>query len=215
VPALAPGTPQGYTAAGPGSPAAAPRSRESSPHAVRGTGSSSGQRQDTAADMGGALTPGAPAHMGSRLSSATGQSSPASASARDQQQQQQLALLPEDQAQQQMVLEGATDTCSSDGDADHAGQLSSLYGLSLSAAICVADLVRQVNRPGALFGVIVILLLGCLGSTHVCADRTSSNPCTTMGGGQHRPHRPCVLSCGCLCADASGMQGTEGAAQCD
>lgn len=156
VPALAPGTPQGYTAAGPGSPAAAPRSRESSPHAVRGTGSSSSQRQDTAADMGGALTPGALAHMGSRLSSATGQSSPASVSARDQQQQQQIALLPEDQAQQQMVLEGATDTCSSaggmdgGGDADHAGQLSSLYGLSLSAAICVADLVRQVSKMSSL-----------------------------------------------------------------
>lgn len=79
----------------------------------------------------------------SRLSSATGQNSPAG-----RVQDQQLQLVEE---QEELATKGATgsNSSSSNGGAEqqHGGQLSSLYGLSLSAAICMADLVRQVRRP--------------------------------------------------------------------
>lgn len=80
----------------------------------------------------------------SRLSSATGQNSPAG-----RVQDQQLQLVEE---QEELGPKGATGSNSSNsssngGAEQHGGQLSSLYGLSLSAAICMADLVRQVRRP--------------------------------------------------------------------
>lgn len=100
-------------------------------------------------------------HLSSRLSSASGQSSPAAAQAHSNQQLPALEFLENQdgqqdwQQQQQQMLsvagddaEGAALASSSSGAADSAGsggQLSSLYGLSLSAAICMADLVRQVG----------------------------------------------------------------------
>jgi hypothetical protein len=91
-------------------------------------------------------TPGALLHTSSRLSSATGQNSPA---ARGQDHQQQhLALLPDGQAQGESPHSAAgAASSSSTGDGDeHGGQLAGLYGLSLAAAICVADLVRGVSK---------------------------------------------------------------------
>lgn len=154
VPALAPGTPQGHAAAG--SPHVSLGSRDGSPGALRNSSSIPGSAsQQPPVSARQAKHPGPPREAGgtsmsggvlptsSRLSSATGQNSPAG-----RVQDQQLQLVEE---QEELATKGATgsNSSSSNGGAEqqHGGQLSSLYGLSLSAAICMADLVRQVRRP--------------------------------------------------------------------
>jgi hypothetical protein len=154
APALAPGTPQGHAAAA-GSPHVSSSSRDGSPGAVRNSSSVGGSAaQQPPGSARQAHTPGSPQEAGvtslpgillpssSRLSSATGQSSPAAARVQDQ----QLQLVEEQQ--EDLSPQTATGSSSSGCGADQqGGQLSSLYGLSLSAAICMADLVRQVRRP--------------------------------------------------------------------
>lgn len=167
APALSPGTPQGRTASsGLCSPAgSAGANRDVSPsHAVRPSTSSSGQRQSTAQLLTPAASPAAGRlsataaddpnaashllHVSSRLASATGQAPPGS----PQHGQQHPALLQDDPLQEQQQSQLQSELPAADGDDDGAAgsqQLSSLYGLSLAAAICMADLVRQVSREPA------------------------------------------------------------------
>jgi hypothetical protein len=159
MPLLAPGTPQGHTAAGSPPPSASARSRDGSPsHTTiddrRSRQDSMSGRAAPAAEAVRASTPESLLHTNSRLSSTSGQSCTSSRLQQQQQQQQRQSPQqqpPEEQGQQLEAYTGDDDTqCpdSSKTSSDTGGRLTNVYGLSLSAAICVADLVRQVWRGG-------------------------------------------------------------------